>query len=579
MNQSAGWEDYKDLAGNPLLWLVLLLTVCLILTLAGRRPPAGAGLSPAALATAAPGLSAPGVNRPALPGPVPRPSLPEPTAPPPAPGISQAPANTVQVPDLPPAPATFSPAQADPRPATSLGAKALIIFLFAAIYALAYRPWANYTLIFTLGALAASYTGSQLGFYTGGMAWRALAANLDILCFLAGMNLLTEALSLAGVFEYIGGRIAALAGGDPWRLMVGFCLSTYAVSLLVNNLTTMLVLVPVILNLCKRLNLEPRPYLVGMIVASNLGGASTMIGDFPNILIAARAGVGFNQFLGHMLPVCLALLAVTLAYLRATRAGLWELRPGTCAPVRPSYDPLFAPGRRGARAGYESPFADLGKRASGVFADSTAGMRALAILAAALTAFFFCDLAGLPPALIAAAAGLAALFLTGLDKGSLLKGLAYRDLLFFASLFVLAGAARASGLLGWFGEIITHLSFGSILMSCLLLLWTAAAATAFLNAGPCTALFLPLALGFRPEAPDNLYCWSLSLGVLAGSSATLTGATAGSVTATLLSSHQARAGKTGGLLTFRGYAREAAPLALIFLAVSSLYITWLYWLG
>ncbi|MDO8805457.1 MAG: SLC13 family permease [Elusimicrobiota bacterium] len=559
MNQSAGWEDYKDFAGNPLLWLVLLLTVCLIYTLNGRQSAPGARLSPVALTATAPGL-----------------------APLPAPGISRTPAAISQAPDLPPDHVTASPLRpaAGALPTPSLGAKALILFLFAAIYALAYQPWANYTLLFTLGALAATYAGAQLGFYTPGMAWQALAGNLDILCFLAGMNLLTEALSLAGVFEYLGGRVAALASGDHWRLMLGFCLSTYAVSLLVNNLTTMMVLVPIVLNLCKRLKLEPRPYLVGMIVASNLGGASTMIGDFPNILIAARAGVGFNQFLVHMMPICLALLAVTLAYLRVTQAALWELQPEKAdTPARPAYDPLFAPERRGARAGYESPFADIGKRASGVFADSTAAVRGLAILGAALIAFIFCDLAGIPPALIAAGAGLAALFLTGLDKGRLLKGLAYRDLLFFAALFVLVGAARASGLLDWFGELIFHLSFGSMLLRCLLLMWVAAAATALLNAGPCTALFIPLIFAFKTAAPDNLYWWSLSLGVLAGSSATLTGATAGSVTATLLSTHQARAGRTGGLLTFRGYAREAAPLALIFLAVSSLYITWLYWLG
>ncbi|MBI4669157.1 MAG: hypothetical protein HY747_08225 [Elusimicrobia bacterium] len=256
------------------------------------------------------------------------------------------------------------------------------------------------------------------------------------------------------------------------------------------------------------------------------------------------------------------------------------------------------------------------------FKNPRAVRRGLFILALAVAGFLVSDQLGLPPALIAIDAGLAALFFTGLDTNQILKELDYRDTFFFAGLFVLVGAAQASGLLNWFAQFIVHLSFGNVLVRCLLLMWVAAAATAFFNAGPCTALFLPLVLGFKTEAPQNLYWWSLSLGVLAGSSATLIGATAGSVTATMLSqapvarrelrgrswgqrpwpsAHQKQKGSEqkgsdphqkkpsgGGLtpsaltpsaLTFYSYARVAAPLALIFLTVSSVYVAWLYRYG
>ena len=137
----------------------------------------------------------------------------------------------------------------------------------------------------------------------------------------------------------------------------------------------------------------------------------------------------------------------------------------------------------------------------------------------------------------------------------------------------MVGAAEASGLLTWIGEFVVHLSFGSILVRCLLLMWLAGIVTAFLNAGPTTALFLPLVMGFTAAAPHYLDWWSLSLGVLAGSSATLTGATAGSVASNM--SKEFRADKEYEL-SFRNYARVGMPLAIIFLVVSSIYIVLLY---
>ncbi len=172
---------------------------------------------------------------------------------------------------------------------------------------------------------------------------------------------------------------------------------------------------------------------------------------------------------------------------------------------------------------------------------------------------------------------------------SLLQKVSIRDILFFSGLFVLVGAAEAAGALNYISDIIVRLSFGNILVLCLLLMWTGAFVTCFLNAGPTTALFLPVVFSFKSAAPHNLYWWALSLGVCAGSSGTLAGATAGSVTATMIdrfvkkeegvSMTPTSTDEDDGRytkLTFQEYGAVGFPIMLIFLLISSIYVAVIY---
>jgi len=153
-----------------------------------------------------------------------------------------------------------------------------------------------------------------------------------------------------------------------------------------------------------------------------------------------------------------------------------------------------------------------------------------------------------------------------INVADVLERLSYKDILFFAGLFILAGAAEASGLLKWVGQLIIQLSFDNLFVRCLLLMWISAFVTAFLNAGPATAFLLPVLLSFKSHAPHYADFWALSLGVLAGSSATLTGATAGVVSANMLSDF------LNIKLSFKEYLKIGLPVALIFLVISSIYM-------
>jgi len=471
----------------------------------------------------------------------------------------------------------------------------VLLFLFF-IYYFVYHNWIDRTVLFVLGAILITVCGYYLGFYNWRMAWESLKSKIDVIYFIIGMDILTIILDEGGLFGYLAKKIALFTRGDRWRIMLSFCFLTYVFSLVVNNLTTIMVLIPMIFSLSRYLNFDPKPYTIGMIIASNLGGASTMVGDFPNMLIGTEAGIPFAKFIVYMMPICLMELFVLLLYIRLSEKELFFKEKKTEVNVYEELPQLtYCDG--GNAGNKENLFHRIEQKLKQGMKNREAVRRGLLILGTLVVAFLISDFVHISPAIIALIGGLAGIFFGKIKTGRILERLDYKDILFFSGLFILVGAAEASGLLSWFGEVIVHLSFGNVLVRCLLLMWLAGIVTAFLNAGPSTAFFLPLVMNFKVACPHYLDFWALSLGVLAGSSATLTGATAGSVSSNrldeFLSTHLRQEknsrkmvkGKTrinssnvydNSYLSFREYAKLGIPIALIFLAISSIYISLIY---
>ena len=504
----------------------------------------------------------------------------------------------------------------------SLGEVVVVVLIFVLMYYFVYKNVFDRVVLFVLGAIVIAITGHHLGFYDQDRVASALLGKIDVLCFIVGMQLITGVLEDAGALEYLAKKITLITGGDTWRVMWLFCLVTYAFSLVVNNLTTIMLMAPMMLKLSKYLDCDPKPFLVSMIIASNLGGASTMVGDFPNMLIGAEIGLPFYQFISYMLPICLLELFVLLAYLRIARPSLFKCggtfqtrknragglrvnnRNSSATPDEYQDDELWdmdldlpGAGSLPELAGHakslknDSPFFHTIRQSlPRAIKNRDALRRGLVILVGVIVGFLLSDPLNCPPAIIALVGGIIALVFGACEPFSLLQKVSIRDILFFSGLFVLVGAAEASGALNYMSEFIVHLSFGNLLVLCLLLMWTGAFVTCFLNAGPTTALFLPVVLSLKNSAPNNLYWWALSLGVCAGSSGTLAGATAGSVTASMIDRFIKKregepmispkaANKDGGKhtkLTFKEYGALGFPMMLMFLLISSIYITVIY---
>ena len=431
---------------------------------------------------------------------------------------------------------------------------AVFLKMSVVLFYLLYRNMVDRTAIVLMIAAAVILLGIFFDRYSPMDALFAIKFNT--ISLLVGMGIISAVLSESGFFVYIAHRVGRRAGQNLLGVFVLFCLITFFFSMLVNNLTTILIMVPITLKLGAILGFDPKPFIIGEIISSNLGGASTMVGDFPNMLISTQAGIGFGEFIIFMMPICLVLLGLLLIYLRPSIRCLAVSRSKADGALRNQLPlPVFDPQKRRAlrRAGF--------------------------VLVHVIFLFIISGRITLNPSAIALFGGLSLFLFSGVDRRKILKIVGFNDILFFIGLFVVVGGLEAGGLLQYLSQLLTTLSFGKPWLLCLIMMWLAAAITSFLNAGPTTVLFFPIVLGFTLALPAQIMWWALSLGVLAGSSATIFGATAGPVAAGLVENFAAKdqlGSSATNTITFKEFARIGVPVMLLFLAVSSVYITYLY---
>ena len=376
------------------------------------------------------------------------------------------------------------------------------------------------------------------------------AIKFNTISLLLGMGIISVVLDQAGFFDCVAYRIHGFAGTSRFKILILFCLMSFFFSLIVNNLTTILVIVPMTLNLSAKVGFDPRPIIIGEIIASNLGGASTMVGDFPNMLISAEAGIGFNQFIVFMMPVCLILLGILLVFLMVKCEDRDNMPKEKTRPVKIVRPRLTDRERK-------------------------AVTKAISILCLVILFFTFSKGISVAPSAIALLGGLTLYLFAGINRRRILTQVGFKDIQFFIGLFIVVGSLETCGLLQYISRGITLLSFGKSWLLCLVLMWVAAFLTAFLSAGPTTALLFPVVLGIGIAPPHHVIWWALSLGVLAGSSASIVGATAGPVATSLLENFSSKYQlntKGTHTITYQQFTSIGVPMMFMILAASSIYI-------
>jgi len=379
------------------------------------------------------------------------------------------------------------------------------------------------------GAVMMIAFGTWLSFYN---AHEAVAAvDFDTIMLLLGMMLVVGLFKETGFFQYLAIRAAKLAKGRPWLLFVYLGLVTSLVSMVLDNVTTIIIIVPVTVSLADILGISPFPFLMSEVLLSNIGGVATLIGDPPNILIGSAASFGFVDFLTHLAPI------VLLAWLLAQ--GLLLL--------------MFRKELSKAPSNVESL---LGMDERRAIVDPLTTRRMLVTLGATILLFFIHELIGLDPGLVALIGACMGLLWVKPDFDKILQDIHWDVLLFFIALFIIVGGLEASGVIGMMGGGIAALSRQSITLAAVIVLWVGALASGVISNVPFTIAMLPILKSLSTQGVDvGPLWWALAIGVGFGANLTPLGSAANVMVVSLSDS-------LGDKLTFRRWAASGTWIAL-----------------
>ncbi|MCF6280807.1 MAG: ArsB/NhaD family transporter [Candidatus Polarisedimenticolaceae bacterium] len=367
----------------------------------------------------------------------------------------------------------------------------------------------SYILIFTeamhrtsvaiIGSVVMIMIGMSMGFYTQEAAITAIDGNTLLL--LAGMMMMVGMLRPTGAFEYTAIRMAKLARGDARLLLIYISLAVSLISMVLDNVTTVIIFAPLTILITRILKLNPMPYLMAEAILSNIGGASTLVGDPPNLMIGSVSGIDFTSFLLHMGPIILLTWVATIGLLLL----LFRHQLGQSAQQSIDLDENKA------------------------ITDSTELWKILMSLGLIVTLFFIHHHLHLYPA-FAAFIGLAlALVLIQPKIDALFGEVNWSVLLFFAGLFIIVGGVEASGLLHLVGQELAVVAQqpGKLLMASLILMWGAAVLSAAVDNIPFTVAMIPIIVSLESHGINiTPLWWALAIGVGLGGNGTHIGATA-----------------------------------------------------
>jgi Na+/H+ antiporter NhaD/arsenite permease-like protein len=415
--------------------------------------------------------------------------------------------------------------------------------VLVAAYALIFTETLHRTTAAILGAITMIGIGMFMGFYSQEQAVLAVDANTIML--LAAMMMLVALLRPTGAFDFAAVHITHWSKGNPRLLLIYLSLAVSLISMILDNVTTVIVFAPLTVLICRLLKINPMPYLMAEAMLSNIGGAATLVGDPPNLMIGSAAGISFNSFLIHMgLPVLVVWV---------TSVGLMLL--------------LF-------RKQLEQTGADpKALVATHAIKDPQGLRRILFALTVVVVLFFIHHALHVLPAYASFIGLTLALLLMRPDMEKLFGSVNWSVLFFFAALFMIVGGVEASGLLELLGHELAKLATdpGQLLMAGLLLMWVAAILSAVVDNIPFTVTMIPIILGLESSGVNIApLWWALALGVGLGGNGTHIGATANIIAV----SESEKSGMLEAKITPLLWLRTGLPVMLVGLLAGSL----AYWL-
>jgi len=366
----------------------------------------------------------------------------------------------------------------------------------------------------------------------------------NVIFLLFGMMVIVGVLRQTGIFEYVAIWAAKRAGGRPFRVMVLLCLITAVASAALDNVTTVLLIAPVTLLVCEQIGVRPVPFLIAEALASNIGGTATLVGDPPNLIVASRSGLGFNDFLVNMGPVVLLMLLAFVGLARILFRKDFVADPEQVDRVM----------QLDEREAIENP---------------SLLWRSLVVLALVLAAFSLHGVLHLAPSVVALLGAGVLVAISRLRPESYLAEVEWATLLFFAGLFILVGSLVKTGVIARLAAAVGGVAGDSVPAAMMLILWGSAALSALVDNIPFVATMSPvvdqLVRGNGPLGGQNGLWWALVLGADLGGNATAIGASANVVVAGI-------AKRSGHPISFWEFTKYGSLVAVVTLGIATPYL-------
>ncbi|EQB4338984.1 ArsB/NhaD family transporter [Clostridium botulinum] len=369
-----------------------------------------------------------------------------------------------------------------------------------------------------------------------------LKIDFNTIGLLVGMMIIVNITKRTGVFEYIAIKAAKFSKGNPIKILILFSVITAVLSAVLDNVTTVLLIVPVTLVITKTLEIDPIPFLMCEIFASNIGGTATLIGDPPNLMIGSAAGLSFLDFVKNLAPVIIIILTVTLLGIRQ----------------------LY---KNSMKTSEEDKKKIMSLDESKAIRDMSLMKKCLTVLFLTLIGFLTHSYLGFESATIAIAGSAILLAISKVEPDEILQETEWGTIFFFIGLFIMTGVLEDVGIMEVLAQKTLSLTKGNLVMTGIFVLWISAIASAFIDNIPFVATMIPLikAMGAMGGMDIVPLWWALSLGACLGGNGTMIGASANLVVIGI-------AEKSGYKISFKDYFKLGFPVMLVSIIICTAYL-------
>lgn len=363
---------------------------------------------------------------------------------------------------------------------------------------------------------------------------------------LTSMMVIVMVTKRTGIFEYLAIKTVKIAKGEPVKILMLLSLITGVLSAFLDNVTTILLILPLTLSVARDLHLNPVPFIISEVFASNVGGTATLVGDPPNIMIGSSVGLGFADFLKNDAPIVLPMLFITTYIFVLFYKKKLVTKKENMEKVLQMDE-------------YEA------------IKDSRLLIKCLTVLTITIIGFVLHGVLRLESVTIAISGAVALLFVSGLRPEKIFKEVEWKTIFFFAGLFMLVGGIKEAGIIEMLARGVLNLTQGDLVLTTMAILWVSAIASAFVDNIPFVATMIPMIKDMGALSGMDLgpVWWALSLGACLGGNGTIIGASA-NVIATGM------AEDSGHKITFGKYFKIAFPVMILTIALSTVYLLLFY---